>query len=364
MKVCNITMSYCPIRGGQETYIENLISTFKNGEIESSVMQPDNGCIKDNVFLTPKIPVINFIGNAKWFMFNLGLIFRKKILAEQDILICHYPFHYPSIKWHKKVIIVSHGVLWSENKRNIFDWYHKRISLKAKASGIPLVANDTNYLREVGYDIEPACGFFEQVYKNVWFIPNCVDTNYFTRKERIKKEKIILVPRNIREDRGIHLAIEAFSYFVKEHPDFKMEIIGKGTNSEYFRRCQRLVSGNGLEGKIIFRGHIEWSEMVDQYNKSMLTLIPTLEKEGTSLSALESMSCGTATVVTDVCGLKDLPAVKASTSPKGISDALISTLSNIDEISTKQQQDVRSNFNLNLWEEAWLKVINSIKNDE
>lgn len=368
MKVCNVTMHYYPIVGGQEVYIDNLNRVLEKNDFETSVLQrravPKSS---ENTKIYSVLPIPRylffypFLANADWFAFNLSLCFSRKLLASQDILISHYPFHYPPISWHKKVIIVSHGVLWSEKSKNVFDIYHKKISLGLKNKNVFIVANDTHFLREIGYDVPPNKSFFSEVQRNIWFIPNCVDTELFTRRKNIKKEKIILVPRNIRYDRGIHLAIEAFKIFADSRPDYKMLIVGRG-RGKYYDYCRGLIAKFNLDNKVIFAGHASQEEMIDYYNRSAVTLIPSLEKEGTSLSALESMSCGTATVVTAVAGLLDLPALKTSLSASDISDTLNYAIDHNSEISDSQQKIVRANFNIWLWEKAWLGVINSVKN--
>lgn len=363
MNVCNVSMSYCPVRGGQETYIENLIKVLSEHGINPAVLQPKTSCEKNNVFFTPRIPrkfIGKFIENFPWFAFNIGLLLSKKILKQYDILICHYAFHYPSIKWHKKVIVLSHGVLWKIPPYSYFDKYHKKASLLAKKNEVFIVANDTHFLREIGFPIKPGEGVFKEVFENVWVVPNCTDTNYFVRDLKIAKEKMILVPRNIRYDRGIHLAIEAFSIFNKSHPDFIMEIVGKYGNDNYSKYCKELVSSFKLTDKVKFVGHVEWQKIINYYNRATMTLIPSIEKEGTSLSALESMSCGTATIVTNVAGLQDLPAIKAEPTADEISKKMISAMEDLDKIAADQQNEVRTKFNLDLWGKAWMNILHTV----
>lgn len=364
IKICNVSMHYCPITGGQEVYIDNLINTLKNEGVDSSVLQRDTGCKKDNVFFVPYIPknlfLHKFIDHYAWFVFNIGLFFSRKFLKKQDILICHYPFHYPPLRWHKKVIIVSHGVLWKIPPQSFFDRYHRKASIGAKDRKAFIIANDTHFLREIGFDIQPGEGFFKEVFENVWLIPNCVDVGYFVRKENIKKEKVILVPRNIRYDRGIHLAIEAFNIFIKKYPDFSLEIAG-GNESEYFEYCKKLATDYRLADKVKFIGHIDHHELISHYNRAMICLIPSIEKEGTSLSALESMACGTATVVTNVAGLQDLPAVKTPPTPQKIAENLKIVMDNLEKISTEQQKEVCARFNIDIWNTTWMNVIKTVR---
>ncbi|MFA7193546.1 MAG: glycosyltransferase [Candidatus Paceibacterota bacterium] len=179
-------------------------------------------------------------------------------------------------------------------------------------------------------------------------------------KETFQKEKVILVPRNISYDRGIHLAIESFNIFIKTNPDFKMLIVGSGVG-KYYNYCIDLVAKYDLNEKVIFKGQANRDEMINYYNTSLITLIPTLDKEGTSLSALESMSCGTATIVTDVAGLKDLPAYKTNPDPGSIAKSIADVLDNVDKFSTEQRGSVLENFNIKLWEKSFLNIIETIK---
>ncbi len=362
VKICNVSMHYWPIKGGQEVYIDNLSTVLRKHDFDVSTLQRNTGSTAPGIFFTPTIPKDHILGkyihNAAWFVFNIGLFFSKRFLRKQDILLCHYPFHYPPISWHKKVIIISHGTLWEIPPTTLFDRYHKKAALRAKQKNIVTVANDTHYLREIGFDIKPGQGFFTEVFKNTWLIPNCVDTNYFTKNESVKKEKLIIVPRNIRHDRGIHLAIEAFSLFAKQHTDYTMDIIGSGSG-EYFDLCKKMVTDLGLQNNVRFVGHATKEELLAHYNRAEITLIPSLEKEGTSLSALESMSCGTATIVTAVGGLLDLPAIIVEPKAIAIAEELSLTLENLSTISLKQQKVVQETFNIDIWAKTWLDVINA-----
>lgn len=364
-KICHVTMFFSPVRGGQEVYIKNLIDILSKNGKDSVVLQPKNGNHNEpNVKFSPSLPkkiILNrLISNFNWFAFNFELLFCNKLLKQQDIIISNYAFHYPSIKRHKKIIILSHGVLWDNPQTTLFDKYHHNICKKLDMNKVFTVANDTNFLREIGIDIKPGENYFNEIKKNVWFIPNCVDTTYFTRKIEILKKDIILVPRNIRQDRGIHLAIEAFRIFNERNPNFTLLIVGKGTSGQYYDYCQELSRKYNLQEKIKFTGHADQDEMLKHYNEAKVTLIPTLSKEGTSLSALESMACGTPTVITDVAGLKDLPGLKASTDPRDIAKKLEEAKNNFEKFSTIQQREIREVFNLKNWEKAWIKVIEAV----
>lgn len=308
--------------------------------------------------MIPYVPKIfrKIVVDADWFQFNFGLQLSRSLLSKYDLLICHYPFHYPVISWHKNVIVLSHGVDWMNPPTTLADKYRVHALQICQQRKPTIVANDTHFLRALGLDIQPETYEFQQVESNTFYIPNCVDTNYF-KLSGLERKNIILVPRNIRRARGIHLAIQAFHIFNNKYGDYQMWIAGGALKGSYYKECKKLVEELNMQEKVLFLGSIPGKCLVDYYNQAKLTLIPTIELEGTSLSALESMACGTPVVSTDVGGLKDIPTVKAFVEPSSIAEAMQKTLENWESYSKNQRESVLKTFNLDRGEDAWLNVI-------
>lgn len=359
-------MHFFPIYGGQETYIDNLNKIFEKNKIDVSVIQPTSLRNKNKPHFVHYVPSIRlpeplikgipFLIGQDWFWFNSMLWFKKKFLKKQNVLISHYPFHYSAIAWHKNVIVVSHGLDWSEPPNLNLDKHKKYSAMLAKHKNTKIVSNDTCFLRALDFNIKEGTQFFEEIKKNVWFIPNCIDTNKFYFKNE-KRKNVILVPRNIRKSRGIHLAIEAFNLFSQKHNEFILKIVGGPLHGKYYKDCMNLVHHYSLENKVQFTGNIPNKDLVDIYNKSKITIIPTIAFEGTCLSALESMACKTPVVSTRVGGLSDLPTYKVDTTPKEIFNGLEKVLNNWNGESKKQYIITTKTFNLTNWEKAWLEVI-------
>lgn len=359
LKVMQVSMFYVPIAGGQETYISNLHHILEKNSYTSQVIQLQRSFDKiSHVKKIPYIPKVlrKIVTDADWFQFNFGLQLSKNFLSKYDLLICHYPFHYPILSWHKNVIVLSHGVDWMNPPRTLADKYRVHALQICHRERPTIVANDTHFLRNLGLDIQPASCEFQQVEQNIFYIPNCVDTNDF-KPSGLERKNIILLPRNIRRVRGIHLAIQAFHLFTKKCGDYQMWIAGGGLKGSYYIECKKLVEDLNMQDKVFFLGSIPWKSLVDYYNQVKLTLIPTIELEGTSLSALESMACGTPVVSTDVGGLKDIPTIKAFVEPSSIAEAMFKTLENWDFYSKSQYESVLRTFNLAKWEDTWLNVI-------
>ncbi|MFC2149572.1 glycosyltransferase family 4 protein [Candidatus Auribacterota bacterium] len=362
MRITQVSMFYRGTVGGQETYVHSLDSLFKKSGFESNAVQIYRKGPKDkNVTMLPYCSAVNRIfPDAGWFLFNAGLAFCGKKLSGSDIIISHYPFHYPALSRHRKVVVVSHGIDWHAPPGSLADKHRMASALRCRRDKVPLVANDTDLLRFLGCDIEPGTRMFEEIDDNVWFIPNCVDTGVFCPDPSVRKEDVILVPRNICHARGIHLAIEAFRLFNKTHRDHRMRIVGGPTGGAYFEKCRELADKCVPGGKISFEGKMEHRDMKKEYRKAKITLIPSIEREGTSLSALESMACGTPVVSTLTGGLADLPTVKAETKPEDICSKLADTLSNYERVKKEQYDRVKASYDIKKWHDAWLSVINRL----
>ncbi len=370
-KIGHISYCYQPVVGGQEVYIANMLKMLDEQGIVSTVYQPINkqyhyfSKSKDpKVKLVFNIPFLGrFIPKIGQYLFSLLLLTRILSLLKEDIIIVHYAF-YALPLWfiNKKVIVLSHGVEWNIESTSLDDRIHLWIAKKT-FNRFTIVANDTHYFRTLGLDVEPKKNCFQEVAPNKWFIPNCVDSQKFNKVEPLAEfhnKKIILVPRQITVDRGIHLAIEAFHLFNNEVPGYTLLIIGTIRGLDYKEYCDELINKYSLDEQVIWRHDITNNEIVKYYSTARLTLIPTLRREGTSLSALESMACGCPTITTNVAGLRDLPSIQVETLPESIKNNLIKLLKNTEFIAKQQQQNVRENYNIGLWFKGWQRVIEQI----
>jgi len=362
MKVAHVSQHYLPVIGGQEVYIDNLNRLLQAAGWTTEVYQPNRGIQRPDVVTVARIPGLpRLIYGADAYMFNAFLYLTKLgRLAEADVIIAHYAFSaWPLRRFAHRTIILSHGIEWRLENQRFDDRLREKVARRCLDEFFHVV-NDTHYLRHFGYDISPASGFFTEVAPRKWFIPNCVDTARFQRSEglpELKAHRTILVPRQIVRDRGIDLAIRAFKLLADEDHDLVLHVLGKIRHDSYSQLCLDLVRTLGLQGRVVFHDHIENGRMADYYSSARVTVIPTLRREGTSLSALESMACGTATVSTNVAGLRDLPTIQCDPEEHSLAQSIRSTLAEEKQIGERQALVVRNTFNFENWGKAWLKVI-------
>lgn len=363
MRIGHITTFYKPLWGGQEVYVNNLYNVLQEEGFRQTVYQFDTGVSAPEIVkLNPMKRLRKKTGLG--LAYNLSLLHTLSVLRQEDVLIVHYPIHYYPIFWHKNLILLTHGVTWDCNT----GWkkiVKKKIDSLAFFASQKFVANDTFYYREMGFDVQPGNGMFTEVVEKKWFIPNCVDISKFDRIEPDKKlhdQNLILVPRNWTYPRGIHLAVLAFSKFVRYFPETKLALLGdtfefvrKG--EDYKNYIGNLITKHGLKNKVIFLGRIPWQHMPSIYSSAQMTLIPSLGVEGTSLSALESMACATATVSTDRAGLADLPTEHCPANEDSLSEKMIEVYEKRKKIGQEQRETVATNFNLSNWKQAWLDAI-------
>jgi glycosyltransferase involved in cell wall biosynthesis len=367
MKIAHLSAHYRPIIGGQEVYISNLIEVCREQGHDSVVYQLYRGQRASDAVCVPRLKYFaRFVRSLdrRWLNWVIGAI-RPKGLFGADVIISHYAFHAaPLERVRGKVIILSHGVEWRVKDQDAAD---RQCEANAKRclDRFTHVVNDTHYLRHLGLAIAPGQGFFREVAPGIWFIPNCVDTGHFIPGPGLPAyagKKMILVPRQMVEARGIHLAIEAFAILAKDHPGLEMCLLGKRHKgaARYIERLDRMIAEFGLGERVYFRDPVPNREMPVWFNSAEVVLVPTIEKEGTSLSAIESMSCGVATVSTNVAGLADLPTVQCAPDAESVAAALRATLADATAIGMRQRSKVQEVFNLRNWSEAWLAVIEGV----
>ncbi|MFA6160977.1 MAG: glycosyltransferase [Patescibacteria group bacterium] len=92
----------------------------------------------------------------------------------------------------------------------------------------------------------------------------------------------------------VDIAIHAFSLFAKKHPDVKLLIQGRGPLEE---RVKQKIKEFGLDGRVEL---LPWGENLELHYANALATLITSDREGFNMTAIESLTCGTPVIMTDV----------------------------------------------------------------
>ena len=366
LSIAQVTFTYQPIAGGADVYVSQLAALITAAGHRHVVYQRQSDTTAPDVRFVPNL----FRGLPMEFWTHaLGLFSLRRELLAHDMVICHYPHYLLALHlmsfgrgWPTRVAI-SHGVFWDDAPGSVRSRVKACLGRWAFRRAHLYVANDTEFLRAMGLAINPQQGMHSEVAPGAWFIPNGVDPEEFRPVAPIPEIAAlnpILVPRNLFRNRGVHLAVEAFELFVKDFPETKLLIVGGGGQPDYVAEIRRRIEFRGLTETVLFHGPAPHDELPAIYCSSHMTLIPTLCGEGTSLSALESMACGTATICTDIAGLKDLPGPHARPTPVGLAEVMREMYPKRQRLGEEQQRLVLARYSLEHWWRAWQAALDEV----
>lgn len=106
----------------------------------------------------------------------------------------------------------------------------------------------------------------------------------------------------LREEKGIHLLIDAFSKLVTMVPNLHLHIVGNGPDE---KKLKILVSKLNITNKVTFFGEASWETAMQQMALMNVVVVPS-RFEGFGLSAAEAMAMGKPVIASNVFGLKEV----------------------------------------------------------
>lgn len=93
--------------------------------------------------------------------------------------------------------------------------------------------------------------------------------------------------------KNYHMLIEAFGMFEKSHPDYTLDLYGKGSQEEKLKAC---AASLGLQDKVVFHG---FCANVKEAIRDCSMFVLSSDYEGVSNSMLEALAMGIPVIATD-----------------------------------------------------------------
>jgi len=220
------------------------------------------------------------------------------------------------------LVITNHGLI----SQTVPMWVHKiyiptvaKWTFKSANKIICYTENEKSLLVKLGIDSD-----------KIAVIHNGTDTDIFAPREKEKDNNQILWIGRFTPGKGVEYLIDAFNILVKEYPDFKLLMIGRGHLKE---NIEQKIQDLNLGKNIIIREFVPNSELPEIYQSSDVFVLPSLN-EGVPRTILEAMACGIPVVCTELpqlvnivegCGL--LVPVKDS---QALAEGILRVVSNRD----------------------------------
>ena len=204
--------------------------------------------------------------------------------------------------------------------------------------------------------------------KPILVFPTYTDIELFLEREShgyaSGDEKLVLFVGMLIFLKGIHILIQAMEPVIRQIPDAKLLIIGRGG---YKSQLEKLVSELGLEGKVEFVDHVPQAALRDYMRMCRVLVLPSLS-EGLPRVLIEAMACGKPVIGTNVGGIPSLihdgvnGFLIPPNDPEALAEKLIYLLSNEDKavrMGAKGREFVTQTFSTERYVEGYASVLDA-----
>jgi glycosyltransferase involved in cell wall biosynthesis len=209
---------------------------------------------------------------------------------------------------------IQHGIFWEGDFPYYKKWLNRRLQYKLIKRLRGIICVDTNYINWCHAEYPGRASWQHKLV----YVPNYADLEIFRgmpEPSRTDEFPTILFPRRAtgarnpgkysmldRSSRGAGLFLKAIRLLEQEGTRVRVIFAGRGP-------LQNAISDwakeHGLMDRITVT-QVALDEMPNLYAKAHVAVVPSLEREGTSLSAIEAIICGIPTVVSHIGGLGNI----------------------------------------------------------
>lgn len=148
---------------------------------------------------------------------------------------------------------------------------------------------------------EVRCGAPAELIRTVY---NGVDPAAFPAASTEPEQLTLSWAGRVDPIKDLETLIKAYALVHDRLPEVRLRLFGGG-NAEYREKCQKLAGELGVAEHVTFEGRVE--EIRDAYVAGTVVMLSSIS-EGFPYTLIEAMTCGRATVSTDVGGVSEAVA--------------------------------------------------------
>lgn len=271
----------------------------------------------------------------------------------------HVIYNMPELsagKMRPDAISITHGIWFDHNnygpsfKFREKEWF--RYLNKAYTNPKRIVSVDTNSINVIR-------SFWPELASKMKYIPNFVDhTRFYPPQDGRNNEKLkILFPRRSQINRGSRILED-----ILKHVPYDVEFYWVGEGDPYDTELIRSLTKKDL--RLHYEKDADFDEMPEWYRRCDIVVVPTIACEGTSLSCIEALASGCATICTNVGGLTDIIQDEyngrcVNPDPIEIANAINELIADRGLMEKYQQIGLSSSyvFSLERWRDRWKEVL-------
>jgi 1,2-diacylglycerol 3-alpha-glucosyltransferase len=206
------------------------------------------------------------------------------------------------------VVLILHGIFYNELKTRfnvgfslktllaagyyLYTYIFRDIAMIAKANAIIATSQEQKRLIKKFYFL-PEQKIFT-VYNGIDTKMIPIDAGFWNSLGFSVEDKIILSVARLKEEKGLHVIINALPNILVDIPQAKLLIVGEG---EYRKYLETLASELGLLGKVIFSGAVPYESLGKYYHLADVFVNSTIRENGYDLTIIQAMAYGKAVVV-------------------------------------------------------------------
>ncbi len=239
-------------------------------------------------------------------------IWRKARSADLVHAIKDYPHSLAGLLGSKLAgvpcVATAHGTytvqpLLVRRHAKLAAWTYRRFAAMISVS---------NYTRRRLLELMSGRGLNEE---RVHVIPNCVDVENYEEQRSIagkpwSDQRFTLSIGELKQRKGLHLALAAWCRCALRHPDLHHFIVGNRSGDDYEESLLSLVRESGLEDRVHFLGNIDEQEKIELLQRAEVFLHTPVTAsdggfEGFGIVYLEAAASGTPSIGTLDCGAED-----------------------------------------------------------